>query len=294
MIKQTIKIWFDATRPKTLGAAVAPVIIGTALAYCDGAFHLATFIAIIISSTFIQIGTNFANDYFDYIKGADTEERVGPTRATQAGLVSPRSMLFATVVAFGVSSMFGLYLVWRGGLPILIIGVASIIAGVLYTATPYAIGYIGLGELFVLVFFGPVAVGGTYYLQTGRVTLPVLLSGIAPGLLATAILVVNNYRDRFTDAIAGKKTLVVRFGEMFGKAEFTLCIMFGVLSSVSFVFMTKQHYGVLGSLITFFVALPLIKSMYSNPSAEKLNDMLGETGRLLIVYSVLFSLGLLI
>jgi len=289
-----IKIWLAATRPKTLAAAVAPVVIGAALAGSEGSLHVPSLLAIIFSSLFIQIGTNFANDYFDFVKGADTEERVGPTRATQAGLVTPRGMLFATIVAFAISALFGLYLVCRGGLPILIIGVSSIAAGILYTAGPYALGYLGLGELFVVVFFGPVAVGGTYYLQTGNITLPVIIAGLAPGLLASAILVVNNYRDRHTDAVVGKHTLVVRFGERFGRFEFLAFVVAGCCVPVVIVDMLNSYYGILIAVFTLLPSTKLIKDMYSCPSPERLNEMLGETGRLMIVYSVLFSIGLFI
>ena len=288
----TIKIWLAATRPKTLAAAIAPVIVGAALAYGDGAFHLPSLLAIICSSLFIQVGTNFANDYFDFVQGADTEDRVGPTRATQAGLVTPRGMLFATAVAFGFSALFGLYLVWRGGVPILIIGIASIAAGILYTAGPYALGYLGLGDIFVLIFFGPVAVGGTYYLQTGLITPAVLVAGFGPGLLATAILVVNNYRDRFTDVGANKKTLVVRFGETFGIVEFFSCVILGSLTPLVLIMMTNAHYGLLICLLTLIPAIKGMKSMCSNPTSVRLNEMLGETGKLMVIYSILFALGM--
>ena len=293
-MKELFSIWSSATRPKTLIAAVAPVIVGAAQAYSDDAFHVLSLVAIIISSVFIQIGTNFANDYFDFIKGADTEDRVGPTRATQAGLVAPRIMLFATIIAFGISALFGLYLVWRGGIPILVIGILSILAGILYTAGPYPLGYIGLGDIFVFIFFGPVAVGGTYYLQTGTITTSVIIIGMGLGLLATAILVVNNYRDRFTDVVAGKKTLVVRFGDKFGVVEYIICVLCGVFTPVILLFLNDSRWSSILPCLTIIPAIPLIKAMCSNPSSERLNNMLGETGRLLVVYSVLFAVGTLI
>ncbi|MHC4289090.1 MAG: 1,4-dihydroxy-2-naphthoate octaprenyltransferase, partial [Planctomycetota bacterium] len=180
-----LKIWIDSTRPKTLPAAVGPVLIGAALAFDAGGLHVITLLTTLAAAVLIQIGTNLSNDYFDYVKGADTEGRTGPVRATQAGLVSPAAMLAASVAVFGLAAVLGLYLVFRGGWPILVIGVLSILCGVLYTAGPWPLGYLGLGEIFVLVFFGPVAAGGTYYLQAGSINTVVIVAGLAPGLIST-------------------------------------------------------------------------------------------------------------
>ena len=181
MPPSTMEIWILAARPKTLWAAIAPVIIGTAIAYDSGAAAWLPALAALFGAVAIQIGTNLANDYFDYTKGTDAGNRLGPLRVTQAGLVKPKTMKLATVVAFLLASVAGAYLVWRGGWPILIIGVLSILSGVFYTAGPYPLGYNGLGDIFVLIFFGPVAVGGTYYVQTLSIDWTVLVAGLAPG-----------------------------------------------------------------------------------------------------------------
>jgi len=164
MIRSKLKIWISSARPKTLWAAVGPVLIGSAMAYSDSddPLNIAVLLATLLAALLIQIGTNFANDYYDFVKGADTTDRVGPVRATQAGLVTPAQMKTAFIITFALAVLLGAYLVWRGGLPILIIGVASVVCAVLYTAGPFPLAYIGLGEVFVMIFFGPVATGGTY------------------------------------------------------------------------------------------------------------------------------------
>ncbi|MHC5180249.1 MAG: 1,4-dihydroxy-2-naphthoate polyprenyltransferase, partial [Planctomycetota bacterium] len=244
-----LKIWIDSTRPKTLPAAVGPVLIGAALAFDAGGLHVITLLTTLAAAVLIQIGTNLSNDYFDYVKGADTEGRTGPVRATQAGLVSPAAMLAASVAVFGLAAVLGLYLVFRGGWPILVIGVLSILCGVLYTAGPWPLGYLGLGEIFVLVFFGPVAAGGTYYLQAGSINTVVIVAGLAPGLISTAILAVNNLRDRHTDKLTGKKTLAVRFGKRFGVFEYISCLIMASLVPIVLCWITRGHFGCLISLI---------------------------------------------
>ncbi|MBI3119171.1 MAG: 1,4-dihydroxy-2-naphthoate octaprenyltransferase, partial [Candidatus Hydrogenedentes bacterium] len=187
----SLKTWLLAARPKTLWAGVSPVIIGSAMAWEAGAFHPAAALAALAGAVLIQIGANFANDYFDFIKGTDTAERVGPTRVTQAGLVTPRQMRNATALVLALAFLIGLYLASRGGWPILLIGLLSIAFAVLYTGGPFPLAYLGLGDLFVLIFFGLVAVSGTYYVQALQLPLAALLAGIAPGLFSTAILTVN-------------------------------------------------------------------------------------------------------
>jgi len=237
-----LKIWAISTRPKTLLVAVGPVAMGAAMALGKGGINAVILIITLAAAVLIQIGTNLANDYYDFIKGADTEHRTGPTRATAAGLVSPGEMKKAFVIAFGLAIVLGFFLVLKGGTPILIIGVVSVICGVLYTAGPFPLGYLGLGELFVLIFFGPVAVGGTYYLQRSDITTQVLIAGLAPGLLAAAILAVNNLRDISTDKTAGKKTLIVRFGYNFGVAEYIFCVITACLIPTSLCLFYNSNY----------------------------------------------------
>jgi 1,4-dihydroxy-2-naphthoate octaprenyltransferase len=287
-----VKIWINSTRPKTLWAAVGPVLIGTTLAFDGGGFHAITFLATLAAAVLIQIGTNLSNDYFDFVKGADTEERTGPIRATQAGLVSPVSMLRASVGVFGLAAIFGFYLISRGGWPIMVVGVLSILSGILYTAGPLPLGYLGLGDLFVLLFFGPVAVGGTYYLQTHSINAIVIIAGLAPGLISTAILAVNNLRDRQTDKAAGKKTLVVRLGRGFGIFEYIACVVATSVIPVVLCWFTKGHYGCLISLIALFFAWKSIHAVYSKgDDATMCNQVLGDTGGFLVLFSILFSVG---
>ena len=294
MKQSKAKIWLASARPKTLWAAVAPVMIGAAMAYSDGGMHLPSLVMIFASATLIQIGTNFANDYYDFIKGADTEHRTGPVRATQAGLVTPSQMRLAFIITFALAVFIGFFLVRRGGLPILLIGVASVICGVLYTAGPFPLAYLGLGEVFVLIFFGPVAVGGTYYLLASTVNSAVIVAGIAPGLLASAILVVNNFRDFETDKAAAKKTLVVRFGLSFGIAEYIFCIAAACIVPVCLCVLTASHYFALLSLLILPFAFGAIRTIRSRPDGETLNDLLAKTAKLMIIFSILFSVGWII
>lgn len=287
------RIWILAARPKTLTAAAAPVIIGSAMAWEVGALHVASAIAALIGALLIQIGTNFANDYFDYCKGTDEGERLGPMRVTQAGLVSPGSMKRATIIVFGLAVLIGIFLVYRGGWPIVIIGLLSILFGVLYTGGPYPLGYNGLGDIFVLIFFGPVAVGGTYYVQALGITGPVMLAGLAPGLFSVAILTVNNLRDLETDRRSGKKTLAVRLGKTFSVAEYIGCILLACAVPVTLYLWHDSHPWVMLSSCIALVAIPSFKSVCTD-SGKVLNDTLAATGRLLFMFSILFSIGWLL
>src|SRR5688572_1684025 len=201
-----------AARPRTLPAAVAPVLVGTALGWTGGTFKVLTFLAALVGALFIQVGTNLSNDYSDARRGADTEDRLGPVRVTAGGLVPPRQVLIATYATFALAVLVGLYLVSVAGPELLLVGAASILAGVLYTGGPRPYGYEGLGEVFVFTFFGIVAVTGTYYVQAESLPGEAFLLAVPVGLLAAAILVVNNVRDLETDRRAGKRTLAVRLG----------------------------------------------------------------------------------
>ena len=207
-----LHIWLMAARPRTLPAAVAPVLVGTALAATEGTFKWLTFAAAMLGALFIQVGTNLSNDYSDARRGADTEDRLGPVRVTAGGLVPPRQVLVATYVAFGMAVLAGAYLIATAGWELLLVGAASILAGVLYTGGPRPYGYEGLGEVFVFLFFGVVAVTGSYFAQVEQLTWEAFVLAVPVGLLASAILVVNNVRDLETDRRAGKRTLAVRLG----------------------------------------------------------------------------------
>ena len=263
------------------------------MASADGGFHLWAALAALFGALMIQIGTNYANDYFDHQKGVDTKHRLGPTRATQAGWVTPSAMKAATAIAFSLAFVAGIYLVWRGGWPIVFIGLFSILFGVLYTGGPMPIGYVGLGDIFVLIFFGPVAVGGTYYVQTLRFTNEVLVAGLAPGLFSTAILTVNNLRDIAGDRAAGRKTLAVRFGAEFSKWEYLLAITFASFIPLILFAMNGKHLISVISVLTLVVAVPTIRVIFTQEGAV-LNNVLAATGKLLLLYSLLFSVSWLV
>jgi 1,4-dihydroxy-2-naphthoate polyprenyltransferase len=290
-MKSNLHIWLSAARPKTLWAAIAPVIIGTAMAFSDGVIHIPTALLTLISAMLIQIGTNFANDYFDFIHGVDTRDRLGPTRATGVGQVTPRQMKRAFILTFSLAFILGMYLIHRGGWPILVIGILSILCGILYTSGPYPLSYNGLGDIFVLIFFGPVAVGGTYFLQTRNITLPVILAGLSPGLISTALLTVNNLRDIYTDRNAGKKTLAVRFGEWFSRMEYLLAMLTACFIPLLLIVIKPGHTYAVGTLMVLVFALPSIKAVLLHDIDARLNQVLAKTGQLLLWYSIIFSIG---
>lgn len=294
MSESKLKIWALAARPKTLWASISPVIIGTALAFEDGKMHwLSAFIAL-FGAVLIQIGTNFANDYFDHGRGADTKERLGPQRMTQAGLVTPTAMKIAFSIVFALAFISGLYLIWRCGWPIFIVGALSIFFGILYTAGPYPLGYKGLADLFVLIFFGPVAVGGTYYVQALEINPIVIIAGFSPGLISTAILTVNNLRDIETDKRAGKLTLAVRFGETFARLEYLISLFIACLIPIGLWFLTGDHFYSIASVFIIIMSIPTIKTVFSQIDGPALNKVLADTGKLLLLYSALFSVGWII
>lgn len=285
-----IKVWILAARPRTLWAAVAPVMIGTAAAYDIGGLHYLSATVALFSAIMIQIGTNLANDYFDFKKGSDQKDRLGPTRVTQAGLVSPDAIRRATVIAFGLAFVGGIYLVSRGGWPIVIVGLLSILFGVLYTAGPLSLSYTGLADIFVLIFFGPVAVAGTYYVQTLEFSHTVAWAGVAPGLFSTAILTVNNLRDIESDTRAKKRSLAVRFGVRFARYEYAVCMMLGCLWPLGFLYGVNRHPFSLIATMAVIPALFLINKTNSSEGVV-LNDVLAGTGKVLLLYSALFTIG---
>jgi 1,4-dihydroxy-2-naphthoate polyprenyltransferase len=289
-----LAIWIAAARPKTLWAAVAPVLMGTAMAYADGGFHVPSATCALLFALSIQIGTNFCNDLADYLKGADTEHRKGPLRVTQAGLVTPAAMRTATILVFSVAFAIGVYLVARAGWTALAIVVLAVLCGVLYTAGPLPLGYVGLGEIFVLIFFGPVAVAGTYLVQALDLRWEVIAAGSGAGLLSVAILVVNNLRDADEDARAGKRTLAVRFGKSFARFEYAACLAGAVAIPGAMVLVTGQRPYCLLSCLILLPALTSVRKVFALSEGALLNPVLGETARLLLTYSVLFSIGWLI
>ncbi len=285
-----------AARPRTLPAAIAPVFVGTAAAveWAGKLPRVGAFFAALVGSIFIQIGTNLANDYSDAKRGADTADRLGPVRVTSAGLVAPQRVLVATWVAFGVAVACGIYLTAVAGIVILLIGAVSIAAGVLYTGGPRPYGYAGLGEVFVFLFFGLVAVNGSYYVQVEQLdALPLGLS-IAVGFLATAILVVNNVRDLETDRRAGKNTLAVRMGRRNAVALYRLLVLGAyVVLPIALVAGDASALPLIG-LLSLPLAVKPLRLMSNRTDGPSLNAALAATGALLGVFSLLVSLGLLI
>lgn len=294
MPESKLKIWIHAARPKTLWASISPVIIGTAMALEDGKAHWFAGLMALVAAVLIQIGTNFANDYYDHTRGADREDRLGPVRVTQSGLVPPQTMKIAFTVVFLLAFISGLYLVWRGGMPILVIGVLSILFGILYTAGPSPLGYNGLADLFVLIFFGPVAVGGAYYVQALEIDPVVIIAGFSPGLISIAILTVNNLRDIHTDRRAGKLTLAVRFGETFARFEYLICLVIACLIPIALWIFTGDHFYSSGAILILIMAIPAIKTIFSEIDGPSFNQALAHTGKLQLLYSVIFSAGWII
>lgn len=285
--------WLAATRPPTLSAAVTPVLVGSALAYSGGEFAVLVFIATLAAAVLIQIGTNLANDALDFEQGADTPDRLGPVRITASGQASAAEVKMASGVVFGLAALVGVFLVIEGGWPILAIGVASIAAGLAYTGGPWPLGYHGLGDLFVFVFFGLVAVMGTYYLQTGSVTTLAFLASLPVGLTVTAILVVNNVRDIETDRRAGKITLSVRLGEKISRLQYVLMVLaaFALLPVLLVV-------GAGPAVVLALLALPLAvipcRSVLQGAQGAALNIVLKQTTLVHLVFGSLLAVGLLL
>jgi 1,4-dihydroxy-2-naphthoate polyprenyltransferase len=286
-----IRIWVMAARLRTLPAAVAPVLVGTSLAGTEDRFRTGAFAAALLGAIFIQVGTNLSNDYSDARRGADTEDRLGPVRVTAGGLVPPRQVLMATYVTFGLSILCGAYLVYVAGPVLLAIGAASILAGVLYTGGPRPYGYEGLGELFVFLFFGIVAVAGSYFVQQESLEWESFALAVPVGLLAAAILVVNNVRDIDTDRRAGKRTLAVRLGRPGARTLYSvmLLVAYAALAPVA----VALGPWVLLPLLTLPLAARLARTVRAHVDGPTLNAALARTGMLQLGFCLLLSAGIL-
>ncbi|MBS1248576.1 MAG: 1,4-dihydroxy-2-naphthoate octaprenyltransferase [Chloroflexi bacterium] len=285
--------WILAIRPKTLPAAASPVIVGTALALRDGQFQWGPALAALLGAELLQIGSNLANDVFDYERGTDAGERLGPTRVTQSGLLSPQQVKRGMAVVFGLAALVGLYLIFVGGWPILVLGAAAILSAIAYTGGPFPLGYYGLGDLFVFLFFGLGATAGTYYVQALSVSQTTWWMSIAMGALTVMILVVNNLRDIETDRAAGKKTLAVRLGVRGTRGEYVFCALTAYLiPAMLWMVGLTSPWGMLA-----WLSLPLtarwIRAIYTQTGRD-LNRALAGTGQLELVYAFLFVVGIVL
>jgi 1,4-dihydroxy-2-naphthoate octaprenyltransferase len=284
--------WMLAIRPRTLPAAAAGVMMGGALAWHDGFLRLDALLVCLFAALLLQIGSNLANDVFDYERGTDTPERLGPTRVTQAGMLTPSQVKAGMMVVFGLAAMFGSYLAYLGGLPIILIGIAAIISAVAYTGGPFPLGYYGLGDIFVFIFFGLASVAGTYYVQAGAVSPAAWWMTIPPGMIITAILVVNNLRDLENDRKAGKHTLAVIFGERATKIQFMICLALAYL-----IMPIASWLGVVPwTSLLAWMSLPIAYQAARVTLTQKgrpLNAALASTGQTALLFSILFWAGLL-
>ncbi len=288
------RIWLMAARPRTLPAAIAPVLVGTSLAGFAHVFHPLRFAAALLSALFIQVGTNLSNDYSDARRGADAEDRLGPVRVTAGGLVPPRQVLIATYVSFGLAVLFGIYLIAVAGWELLLVGAASILAGVAYTGGPRPYGYEGLGEVFVFLFFGIVAVVGSFFVQVEKLTWEAFALAVPVGLLAAAILVVNNVRDIDSDRRAGKRTLAVKLGRQRTRVMYAGVVYLAyLLTPVTWLFGPTTAW-VLLPWLTLPLAASVSRIVRSRTDGPSLNGALAQSGLLQLSFCMLLSAGLLL
>lgn len=288
-----LAVWFGAMRPKTLPAAAAPVLLGTGIAWGEGVAHIPAAIVALIGALAIQVGCNFANDFFDARTGVDGPERLGPVRAVSAGLVTPRAMAIATAIALALVVPCVAYLAWRGGWPFVAIGVAAIALALAYTGGPFPLAYLGLGDVFVLAFFGPVAVLWTYAAQAQAWSWAPAIAGLGPGMLATALICVNNLRDIDGDRAAGKRTLAVKLGASFARLEYVFCVL--AAGAVALAAATGMVGGVvrpwaLAALVPCAWLAPTCASVVGGLGGRPLNAVLARTGRALFLYGALMGI----
>lgn len=287
------RAWLIAARPLTLPVGVAPVVVGTAVAIAAGPVDVWAIVGAFLGAVWIQVGANFANDLFDHENGADTKARVGPVRATASGLLTRAQVRRGMIGSFALATTAGVYLMAVGGWPIVAIGVASILAAMAYTGGPWPLGYHGLGDLFVWIFFGPIAVGGTAYVVAGSLPPLALAAGAAVGALATCVLVVNNVRDRLTDCDTGKHTLVVRLGREFGVREYAFLLALAYAVPVALVLSSRASPWLLLPLVSLLWALKLLRAL-ATLEGPALNAILAGTGKLTLGYAILFLGGALL
>ena len=293
MKESKFALWVEAARPQTLAAALIPVLVGASLAYQAHSLNWINSLVALICAFLIQIGTNFANDYFDFVKGSDTDERIGFRRATAAGLISAEAMKKATIITMALAFFLGLYLVWAAGWVVLVIGILSLIFGVLYTGGPFPLGYNGLGDLFVFIFFGIVAVMTTYYVNALEWSEASFWASLAVGGLCVNILVVNNLRDVEQDRKSGKRTLGVLFGETTLKLEYLLMVVLAFAIPPHFYVQLGYNSWIMLPYISLPLAGYYTYKIWTEKDKSKLNPMLERTAQYMVVFGVLFSIGIL-
>lgn len=289
-----LQAFWLAARPKTLPAAIMPVLIGTAVASHQGVFSLLPALAAMLCALLIQVGTNYSNDLLDYQAGTDNDFRLGPERAVASKWLTEREMLIGTVTVFMATVPLGMYLIYVAGLPVLVIGLLSIAAGIAYTGGPYPLAYNGLGDLFVFIFFGIVATVGTYFVQAESVSLLAFLAALPAGGLTTAILVINNYRDIDTDKTTNKNTLAVILGKSGTRIEYVVLLVISYLIPVVLYFIFDFSFWILLPWLTLPLAIQLCRMLYAGLQGKQLNALLEKTARLTLVYGVLFSIAFVI
>lgn len=284
-------LWYLAIRPKTLPAAIAPVLVGAAAAFVEGHFHFLAAIACFVGATLLQIAVNLANDYFDAKNSIDSEQRLGPTRVTQSGLIPAGQVKWAMIFSLFLASLVFCYLSYLGGIPIVCVGIASVLGALGYSGGPFPLASNGLGELFVFIFFGLVAVCGTYFIIAGNLTIFAVVASVPPGLLITAIMVVNNYRDIDTDAQAGKRTLAVMLGRENTIKEYRLLLVGAYLVPVLMCLTGMSGFVILLPLISLPMAYQMWKEIATTVGSP-LNLTLAKTAKLSLLYSLAFSVGM--
>ncbi len=285
------RLWLVAIRPRILPASVSPILVGTGVAIHEGGFRWAAALAAMLTAMLLQIVSNLANDVFDFHKGAD-QARLGPTRMTQSGIISARRMLIATWVAAGLAMLAGLYLVWIGGWPILALGLVALLAAFAYTAGPFPLGYHGLGEVFVIIFFGFAAVTGSAYVQTGDITGLALVAALPKGALIAAIIVVNNLRDINTDRATHKRTVAVRIGVAWTRVEYALFLIIALATPIGLALagdLSRWLFWL--PLLTIPMAVKLMRGV-ATLEGRPLNKMLGGTAQLTLSFGLLFTAAL--
>lgn len=291
--RNSLRAWILAARPKTLTGAITPVMIGTALATMDGHFQWLPALICCLFACLMQIAANFINDLFDYLKGTDRDDRLGPERACAQGWISPRAMRTGIIITIAVACLIGSALLFFAGWELMIVGIVCVLFAFLYTTGPYPLSYNGWGDILVIIFFGFIPVGGTYYVQALTWTPDVTVASLISGLLIDTLLVVNNYRDREADARSGKRTVIVRFGEKFGRYFYLILGLIAALLCLWFIH-TGHYYAALLPQLYLILHFLTWKKMVKIYSGKKLNSILGETSRNMLLMGILLSLGFLI